>query len=46
MLQAWQQDTLLLRNVVATSGDLPDKIHTDHVWLKAGFDLHSLDLAQ
>ena len=33
--QAWQKDTLLLRNVVATSPDLPQKIHTDHVWLKA-----------
>ncbi|CAE7478601.1 unnamed protein product [Symbiodinium natans] len=33
--KAWQKDTLLLRNVVATSADLPGKIHTDHVWLKA-----------
>ncbi|CAE7630942.1 unnamed protein product [Symbiodinium sp. CCMP2592] len=33
--KAWQKDTLLLRNVVATSPDLPQKIHTDHVWLKA-----------
>lgn len=40
--KAWQKDTLLLRNVVATSNDLPQKIHTDHIWLKVGKQLQCL----
>ncbi|CAE7191003.1 unnamed protein product, partial [Symbiodinium pilosum] len=40
--KVWQKETLLLRNVAATAGDLPDRIYTDHVWLKVGKQIERL----